>query len=176
MRAKEKHASLFLDLAGVAAQRRGRQRRANRIREQGFVLSFASFLLCLCWSVCLSVFFLLPIIPFLFSLFLSISSHLSLSLSLAPSKTNSKKMAASVDTRPTTTDPGTEESRARASKAKATINKHESILFKIKLEDATHKKVPVYEVANKMIGFFCSRAFCRSNRRNSTSDPLCLHI
>lgn len=43
----------------------------------------------------------------------------------------------------------------RATKAKATIDKHESILFKIKLQDATGKHVPVYEVANKTIGFLC---------------------
>ncbi|KAG0276172.1 hypothetical protein BGZ95_007878 [Linnemannia exigua] len=45
---------------------------------------------------------------------------------------------------------------ARATKAKATINKHESILFKIKLQDASGKHVPVYEVANKTIGFLCA--------------------
>ena len=43
----------------------------------------------------------------------------------------------------------------RATKAKATIDKHESILFKIKLQDAAGKRVPVYEVANKTIGFLC---------------------
>lgn len=43
----------------------------------------------------------------------------------------------------------------RATRAKATIDKHESILFKIKLQDATGKHVPVYEVANKTIGFLC---------------------
>ncbi|KAI1321157.1 Nucleoredoxin-like protein 2 [Mortierella claussenii] len=45
---------------------------------------------------------------------------------------------------------------ARATQAKATIDKHQSILFRIKLQDATGKRVPVYEVANKTIGFFCS--------------------
>jgi len=44
----------------------------------------------------------------------------------------------------------------RTVRAKATLDKHESILFKIKLQDATGKHVPVYEVANKTIGFFCS--------------------
>ncbi|KAF9142207.1 Neurexin 1, isoform A [Linnemannia schmuckeri] len=44
----------------------------------------------------------------------------------------------------------------RATRAKATIDKHESILFKIKLQDATGKHVPVYEVASKTIGFLCA--------------------
>ncbi|KAG0291978.1 Nucleoredoxin-like protein 2 [Dissophora globulifera] len=43
----------------------------------------------------------------------------------------------------------------RAAKAKATVEKHNSILFKIKLQDAKGNHVPVYEVANKTIGFFC---------------------
>ncbi|KAF9382518.1 Nucleoredoxin-like protein 2 [Podila verticillata] len=40
--------------------------------------------------------------------------------------------------------------------AKATIDKQGSILFRIKLQDAKGKHVPVYEVANKTVGFLCS--------------------
>ncbi|KAG0051542.1 Nucleoredoxin-like protein 2 [Gryganskiella cystojenkinii] len=65
-------------------------------------------------------------------------------------------MSTPVDNPPIATDAGSESKVAREAKAKATIDKHESILFRIKLEDANQKKVPVYEVANKMIGFFCS--------------------
>ncbi|KAG0216488.1 ribonuclease T2-like [Mortierella sp. GBA30] len=49
-----------------------------------------------------------------------------------------------------------EQTAVRARQAKATIDKHQSILFRIKLQDAVGKHVPVYEVANKTIGFFCS--------------------
>ncbi|KAF9958926.1 Neurexin 1, isoform A [Mortierella alpina] len=50
----------------------------------------------------------------------------------------------------------TEQTAQRARQAKATIDKHQSILFRIKLQDAKGNHVPVYQVANKMIGFFCS--------------------
>ncbi|KAF8923844.1 Neurexin 1, isoform A [Dissophora ornata] len=49
-----------------------------------------------------------------------------------------------------------EQAANRARQAKATLDKHESILFRIKLQDAQGKHVPVYEVANKTIGFLCS--------------------
>ncbi|KAF9901748.1 hypothetical protein BX616_002170 [Lobosporangium transversale] len=48
------------------------------------------------------------------------------------------------------------QSTERTIKAKATIDKHQSILFRIKLQDAAGKHVPVFEVANKTIGFLCS--------------------
>jgi hypothetical protein len=48
------------------------------------------------------------------------------------------------------------QAEARKRVAKATINKQESILFRIKLQDANGKYLPVYEVANKTIGFLCS--------------------
>ncbi|ORX68060.1 hypothetical protein K493DRAFT_318361 [Basidiobolus meristosporus CBS 931.73] len=38
--------------------------------------------------------------------------------------------------------------------APATINKEESILFQIVLEDSQGKKVPVYELADKIVGFY----------------------
>ncbi|KAF9199327.1 Neurexin 1, isoform A [Haplosporangium sp. Z 27] len=39
--------------------------------------------------------------------------------------------------------------------ARATVDKRQSILFRIKLQDSAGNHVPVYEVANKLIGFFC---------------------
>ncbi|KAG0269774.1 Neurexin 1, isoform A [Actinomortierella ambigua] len=51
-----------------------------------------------------------------------------------------------------TTNTNVEERRKRA---KATIDKSESILFRIKLQDAQGNKVPVYELADKTIGFLC---------------------
>ncbi|KAF9347574.1 Nucleoredoxin-like protein 2 [Mortierella sp. AD094] len=57
----------------------------------------------------------------------------------------------------TTNDPATNpETTARIARAKATVDKKQSILFRIKLQDAAGKHVPVYEVANKLIGFLCS--------------------
>ncbi|KAF9990884.1 hypothetical protein BGZ75_008888 [Mortierella antarctica] len=55
-----------------------------------------------------------------------------------------------------------EQTAHRARQAKATIDKHQSILFRIKLQDAKGNHVPVYQVANKMIGFFCKAAFNRT--------------
>ncbi|KAF9116527.1 hypothetical protein BGX27_001821 [Mortierella sp. AM989] len=56
----------------------------------------------------------------------------------------------------TMNDPATtSETAARPVRAKATIDKNQSILFRIKLQDATGKHVPVYEVADKTIGFLC---------------------
>lgn len=56
-----------------------------------------------------------------------------------------------------------EQTVQRARKAKATIDKHQSILFRIKLQDAKGNHVPVYQVANKMIGFFCSKRITDSS-------------
>ncbi|KAF9578147.1 hypothetical protein BGW38_006207 [Lunasporangiospora selenospora] len=60
----------------------------------------------------------------------------------------------STDTTTTPTVPATAAPTATESaiRAKATIDKRSSILFKIKLQDAQGKHVPVYEVASKMIG------------------------
>ncbi|KAF9191326.1 hypothetical protein BGZ51_007504 [Haplosporangium sp. Z 767] len=64
-------------------------------------------------------------------------------------------MATAIDSA-TDTTAAVQQPAARPRVAKATQNKRESILFRIKLQDATGKHVPVYEMANKMIGFFCS--------------------
>ncbi|KAG0231017.1 hypothetical protein BGW41_002351 [Actinomortierella wolfii] len=60
--------------------------------------------------------------------------------------------AAAQTVQATTENSNVEERRRRA---KATIDKSESILFRIKLQDAQGNKVPVYELANKTIGFLC---------------------
>ncbi|KAG0362372.1 hypothetical protein BGZ54_008651 [Gamsiella multidivaricata] len=62
-------------------------------------------------------------------------------------------MSTSID--PSVGTPTAEQTATYATRAKATIDKQKSILFRIKLQDAAGKHVPVYEVANKTIGFFC---------------------
>ncbi|KAF9409383.1 Nucleoredoxin-like protein 2 [Podila epigama] len=60
------------------------------------------------------------------------------------------------DSSATTTAAAVGPEQPKRSVARATLNKSESILFRIQLEDANRKHVPVYEVADKIVGFFCS--------------------